>query len=561
VVNAPADLVLTGGNVLTLAKDGRKASALAVRGERIAGVGRDEDVRRSVGPRTRVIELGGRTVMPGLTDGHAHLDREGLKSILPSVSACKSIRQLVDRLASIAARTPHGEWIVTMPLGEPPEHRWSESMFEEGRPPTRHDLDLASKRHPILIRCAWGYWSQQLPLLSFANSAALAAAGIRKGTPSPSPLVEIDVDPEGEPTGVFRDRAFQPISEFTLFRRAPHFTEADRARTLADGMRAYNAAGTTAVFEGHGVAGEVVNAYRTVRSRERQTVRASLAFSPGWSGASEPDVRGWVAENAPKLRGRGEGDDWLRVAGVYAELESAPREARLRAQCRPQTGWAGFNYDQGLPREKLVEFLKAAAKEKLRVCAIQAPMLELFAQVAREAPIDDLRWVIAHPVTLDEEQVAKIAHLGVCVTTHTNYYIWKRASEIRKQVGAQKEETICPIRSLLDAGACVSFGSDNVPVSLWPCVWQAVERIDRATGEVIAPGQRIGREDALKCASTHGAWLCMDEQDRGTLEPGKLADFIVLPEDPLAVPASRLASLAPDLTVVGGRTVWERKPS
>ena len=106
----------------------------------------------------------------------------------------------------------------------------------------------------------------------------------------------------------------------------------------------------------------------------------------------------------------------------------------------------------------------------------------------------------------------------------------------------------------------MSLATDNVPVSLWPCIWQAVERVDRATGEVVAPGQRIGREEALKCASTQGAWLCMEEQDRGTLEAGKLADFIVLPENPLAVPAPRLATLAPDLTVVGGKTVWERNP-
>jgi predicted amidohydrolase YtcJ len=560
-VDAPADLVLTGGNVLTLARGARAASALSVRGGRIVHVGDDADVRRSAGPAAKVIELRGRTVMPGLTDGHAHLDREGLKSLLPSLSGCKSIRELVERLASIAARTPEGQWIVTLPLGEPPEYRWSESMFEEGRLPTRHDLDRASKRHPILIRCAWGYWSQQLPLLSFANSAALAAAGVRKGTPSPSPLVQVDVDADGEPTGVVRDQAFQPIAEFTLFRAAPHFTEDDRARTLAEGMRAYNAAGTTAIFEGHGVAEEVVNAYRRVRAAERQSVRATLSFSPGWSGASEPDVRQWVAKHAPRLRGRGEGDEWLRVAGVFAEVDSAPREARLRAQCRPQTGWAGFNYDQGLPREKLVEFLKAAAREKLRVCAIQAPMLELFVEAAAEVPIDGLRWVIAHPVTLDAKQVAQIRDLGVCITTHTNAYLWKRASEVRDRIGRDKEETICPIRSLLEAGVCVSLATDNVPISLWPCVWQAVERIDRATGEVVAPGQRIGREDALKCASTHGAYLCMEEQDRGTLEAGKLADFIVLPEDPLAVPASRLATLAPDLTVVGGRTVWERNPS
>lgn len=550
--------MLRDGNVLTLDSAARRASALAVNGARIAAVGGDRELAQAIGPHTRVIELAGRTVMPGLTDGHAHLDREGLKSLLPSLSGCRSIRELVERLAKLAAQTPPGTWIVTMPIGEPPEYRWSESMFEEGRLPTRHDLDLASTRHPILVRSVWGYWSYQQPLVCFANTAALAAAGIHKGAASPSPKLEIDTDASGDPTGVFREHALQPIAEFTLFRMAPQFTEDDRTRTLGESMRLYNAAGTTAVFEGHGAADELINAYRRLRAANRQTVRATLAFSPGWSGATEPDVRAWVKGTAARLRGRGEGDEWLRLAGFFAELDGAPDESRLRAQCRPHTGWAGFNYDQGLPRGKLIELLTAAAREKLRVCALQAPMLELFNEVAQEVPIGGLRWVIAHPVTLDAAQIASIRDHGICITTHTNYYIWTRGSEVRARVGADLEHTICPIRALLDAGVHVSLATDNVPISLWPCVWQAVERIDRASGQVIAPGQRISREEALRCATTQGAWLCMDEGERGMLEPGMLADLIVLPEDPLTMPAARLPGLVPDMTIAGGRIVWER---
>jgi len=558
-LQAYADLVLRGGNVVTLASGSTAASAVAVVGERIAAVVSNAEISHWIGPATRVVELAGRTLMPGLTDGHAHLDREGLKSLLPSLAGCRSIRALVERLRALASATPAGQWIVTMPLGEPPEYRWSETMYEEGRLPTRHDLDQASRHHPILIRSAWGYWSGQLPLVSVANNAALELAGIRRGSGTPSPLVGIDVDAAGDPTGLIREHAFQPIAEFTLFRQAPHFTADDRARTLESSMRMYNAAGTTAVFEGHGVAGEVLDAYRRVRGDNRQTVRAHLAISPGWSGASESDVREWVAAHAARLRGRGEGDAWLRVAGLFAEIDASPVESRLRAQCAPQTGWAGFHYDAGLSREDLRALLQAAARERLRVCAIQAPMLELFAEAARAAPIDDLRWVIAHPVTLDTAQIARIRDLGVVITTHTNAYLWKQASAVLARVGRENEHTICPIRSLLDAGVPVSLATDNVPISLWPCIWQAVERIDRDTGAVVAPTQRIGREEALRCASVHGAWLCLDEEDRGSIEPGKLADLIVLPENPLTVPAERLRELAPDATLAGGKVVWETR--
>src|SRR6185295_13856376 len=185
-----ASLVLRGGPVITLAGSAA-ASAVAIEGERISAVGSDAAISALLGPATRVIELAGRTLMPGLTDAHAHLDREGLKEVLPSLSGCRSIRELVARLAELAARTPPGQWIVTMPLGEPPEYLLSEAMYEEGRLPNRHDLDQASMRHPILIRCAWGYWPFQLPLVSVANSIALDLAGIRRGTNAPSPMVEI----------------------------------------------------------------------------------------------------------------------------------------------------------------------------------------------------------------------------------------------------------------------------------------------------------------------------------------------------------------------------------
>ena len=242
---------------------------------------------------------------------------------------------------------------------------------------------------------------------------------------------------------------------------------------------------------------------------------------------------------------------------VYSSSRwSASRAAR--AQCAPQTGWAGFNYDCTLPREKLLLLLKAAAREKMRVCAIQMPMFDLFAEAAREVPIADLRWVIAHPITINREQLAQLRDHGIVITTHTNAYIWKKASGILASIGRENEETLCPLRSLIDAGIVVSLATDNVPISLWPCIWQAVEHIDRDTGAVIAPGQRLSRADALRCATVNGAYLCMEEEERGTIEPGKLADLIVLDEDPLTVAAERLQHIAPAITIAGGKVVWEK---
>jgi len=552
-----ADRVLRGGHVLTL--EGSTAQALAICGDEITAVGTSQEVSAWVGAGTQVTELDGRTVMPGLVDGHAHADREGLKGLLPSVSGCRSVADVVARLRALAAVTPAGRWIVTLPLGEPPEYRATPALYAEGRLPDRHDLDEATGDHPVLVRCAWGYWPGVLPTVSIANGAALRAAGIDRHTASPSPKLVIEKDARGEPTGRFFEHSFQPLAEFTLFRAAPHFQADDRLRTLEASMRAYNAVGTTGVFEGHGVAGEVADAWRRTRDAGRSTLRAHLLVSPAFSGASLEDVVAWTRREAARLRCDPHGDPWLRLQGLYAEPTTEPQEARLRAACAPRTGWAGFHYDAGLAPDALGALLHAAAREGLRVCAIQTAMADVFLDVARTAPIDGLRWVIAHPATLDARQVAGIADHGICVTTLTNAYIWRSASAVRDRIGASREHEICPIRSLLDAGVKVSLASDNVPVSLWPCVWQATERIDRATGSVIAPQQRITREEALRCATVHGAWLCGDEARRGTLAPGKLADLIVLPENPLTMAAERIPSLVPDLTLVGGRVAWSRQ--
>jgi predicted amidohydrolase YtcJ len=554
-VSAPqaADRVYRGGQVLTMA--GRTAQAVATRGERIVAVGSDPDIAPFIGAGTEVVELRGRTLMPGLIDGHAHADREGLKSLLPSLAGCTSVAEVVDRIRAAAAQTPKGRWIVTMPLGEAPEFRISPSMYSEGRYPDRRDLDAATGDHPVLVRCAWGYWPGVLPTVSIANSAALRLAGVDRATVSPSPKLEIEKDATGEPTGRFFEHAFQPLAEFTLFRAAPHFTADDRLRTLEASMRAYNAFGTTGVFEGHGVAGEVIDAWRRTRDAGRSTLRAHLLVSPAFSGASLADATAWATREAARLRNDPHGDDWLRVQGLYTEPSNEPNEARLRAACAPQTGWAGFHYDAGLPPEQFRAFLRAAAREKLRVCLIQTGMADVMIDVARDVPIDGLRWVLAHPATLDARQVAGIADNGIVVTTLTGNYIWRTASAVRDRVGADRENEICPLRSLLDAGVKVSLATDNVPVSMWPCIWQATERIDRVTQSVIAPGQKITRLEALQCATANGAWLCGDEDRRGTIEVGKLADLVVLVEDPLMMPAERIADVRPEMTVVGGKTV------
>src|SRR6266446_6361842 len=183
----------------------------------------------------------------GLIDGHAHMDREGLKSIYPSLGPVRSIQDVQDRIADLARKTKPGDWIVTMPIGDPPYYFNVPEVLAEKRWPRRQDLDAAAPNNPVFIRSIWGFWRHSLPLVSCANTEALKRAGITRDTVSPVDVLTIEKDANADPTGVFIEREMQPIAELIWFRQAAGFTRADRARAIPMSAAAYHTFGTTSV--------------------------------------------------------------------------------------------------------------------------------------------------------------------------------------------------------------------------------------------------------------------------------------------------------------------------
>lgn len=559
-----ADLLLRGGSVLTLDPASPQATALAVRGDRVLAAGDARELSALAGPRTRIVELAGRTLVPGLSDGHAHMDREGLKQVFPSLGPVRSIADVQARIAELARAQPPGRWIVTMPIGTPPAYFDAPECLAERRWPTRHELDAAAPDHPVLIRSIWGYWRHTPPLVSIANSAALRAAGIDRGTVSPTPTLLIERDAHGEPTGVFSEQAMMPIVEHSLLSCAPGFREADRIATLPAAMRAYHAFGTTSIFEEHGAAAELVRAYAAVHREGRLSMRTTLVASPDWqalgASAAGTDSQAWgrlLDAGFAHLARSGTGDAWLRLQGLFVDIDPLADNA-VRARSMPYTGWAGFNYDTALAREKAIALLVACAERGIRAVAIWPNMLDLFEAVDRQVSIRDQRWVLGHLSTLSRADVARARDLGLVVTTHTNRYIYKEGHLLARQLGPGRADEISPLRWLVEAGVPVALATDNVPVSMfWP-MWQATTRLNRYTGGPIAPAQALDRLQALRASTVGGAVLAFAEHERGTLAPGMLADFAVLDGDPLSLPDERLRELAADITVVGGRIVWQR---
>ena len=252
------------------------------------------------------------------------MDREGLKLTLPSLAGVRSIDDVLARIATLARGRAPGEWIMTMPLGEPPDFEGMPGLLREGRFPNRQELDQAAPDNPVFIKPGWGYWRVTLPLVGIANSRALALAGIDKEATSPAASLEIDRDADGTPTGIFRDFNFMPILELTLMRGVPAFDLDTRVRALAASMRIYNSFGTTGVFEGHGANAEVIAAYQRVRG-DHPTVRATLMFSPAWRTTCADDIAAMIGDWGRWLAGRGLGDEWLRVQGLFTEVDTSDR--------------------------------------------------------------------------------------------------------------------------------------------------------------------------------------------------------------------------------------------
>lgn len=552
-----ADIILTNGKIITVDANFSIAEAVAIAGELILEVGAHEQVMKWASPDTRILDLKGKAVVPGLIDGHAHMDREGLKSVFPSLGRVRSIRDIQERIRELAATKSPGEWIVTMPIGDPPYYWDVPEILTEKRWPTRQELDEAAPNNPVFIRPIWGFWRHTLPLVACANSEALRLAGITRDTVSPTDAVEIQKDENGDPTGIFIEHEFQPIVELYWFRNAPGFTRVDRARTLPEAARAYHAFGTTGIFEEHGAAGELLRAYKDAYRNGTLTMRTALALSPNWRVIGDVDFDlfleawgTWLAE--PAL-----GDDLLKVTGLFVDTNPGFTN-RLRAAAAPYTGWAGFNYDTALPREQAKELMLACARHEIRVVGIWPNMLDLFEEVDREIPLKGRRWVLGHISTLSPHDIERIARMGLVITTHTNRYVFKEGHILKERLPPERHREIAPLRSLLDAGVPVALATDNVPTSLfWP-IWQAVTRYNRYTDSKVVPEQALTRGEALRCATINGAYLTFDENKRGSIEPGKLADLAVLTGDPLSIDEQDIRDISAEMTMVGGKIVYEK---
>lgn len=549
--NPTEPLVLRNARIITYDDARPRASTISIRNGVIAAIGSEKEM--TTPPDAQEIDVRGACIIPGFNDTHAHMEREGLKHQRPLLAEASSVADVLDIIRDHAARTPPGQWIVTMPAGRPLFYFDGLATLAEGRLPDRHELDAVAPDHPVYIPGVFGNWGQP-PGYSALNSRALALNKIDSRRRPQLAGLTIEIDARGEPTGIIVEHNNRPRVEFDLLSAVPRFGFNERLAGVRLSQQLYNAKGTTSIYEGHGSAPETISVYRRLWELNEQTVRVGLVVSPSWSDLTEARriMRDWLAT----ARGAGLGDPWLRVSGIHIAYGGEPALAHCARAHLPDTGWSGF-VEQAVTPSDFRESAFLAAEFDLRLHTIVGDKLHEIVPVLEAVdaryPLRPRRWVIEHVGRARQSDIDALARLGVLVTTIPTYYLWKGGEKYLADPDGG--DHVVPHRRLLATGVPLTIATDNIPYDPFFTLWVTCAREERRSGRVIGEGQRLSAEEALRLFTVNGARLTFDEDWKGPVKHGFTADLAVLSDDPTTIPTSGLRNLACQLTMVGGRIV------
>jgi len=547
---ASADLVVLNAKVLTVDREFRVAQAVAIRDGLFARIGTSEDARALAGPATRVIDAGGHTVIPGLIDSHVHALGVAEAETRGGFRDLRSIDEILGWVREKAAATPAGQWLWTP--------RVFPTRLAEKRLPTRAELDTVAPGIPVVVDAAYAF---------VLDTAALEAAGIGPGTAAP-PGGSIVKDAEGRPTGLLRNVGAM-LDRYQPPRRPERLLSA-----LEDVHRRYNAAGITSVIERSAdLAG--YRAYEELRAQDRDHVRATVTLrvdSDGTVEGTESFLR------ALPLRFH-DGDDRLRVGPlkIFADGGILAGTAYMREPYGPAAASLYGVADPGyrglltIPADRIRNVMRAGNRMGWQMCAhvtgdagVDA-VLDAFAAADADRSIRDRRFTLIHAYFPNPETARRAAALGVAVDTQPAWY-YKDADALLPALGEARLRPFIGLQEWLRAGVKVVLNTDHMfgldpdhslnPYDPFLTMATAVTRRTEK-GQVIGPEQAISREDALRMMTANAAWLSFEEDRKGSIEVGKLADLVVLSDDYLACPPERIKDIRAVTTVLGGKVVYE----
>jgi predicted amidohydrolase YtcJ len=538
------DVLVLNARIYTLDSAGQVAEALAIKNGRIMAVGDIGAVRALAGPGTRQLDLAGLTVLPGFYDSHNHMRLAGLNLFAVDLSGARTIADVLAAIAQRAAITPAGEWIVA-------SSRWHESQLAENRFPTREELDAVAPHNPV--------WIPRGGHNRVVNSAAFALAGIDDSTPDPPGGTYVRNPASGRMTGHTIDRAFVPI-----LRLLPQPT-ADQARDgLRAIVRAYHEAGITSVMEAAAVSSDLAD-YQRVWASGDLTVRTTALFRipPGFTEAE-------LGRALDTMRDigftQGFGDEWLRLGGIKSHVDGGvetgylrepyayaddPSEPRGKPVCSPENMQAMCLLANELGWQVTVHCVGDAGIDQV---------LDAYAAAHAVSPLNGKRWTLIHMMRARPEHFDRARELGLCITAQQPL-MYALGAGFVQYWGDERAAACEPLKMYLDSGLPVGNGSDAPTAYYEPLlnIWSAGTRETQLAG-VRGPEWAIPVADSIRWYTRGSAYCAFEEDRKGALEPGKLADLIALSVDPYQVSAREVRDAQVLLTMVGGRIVHDGRP-
>jgi predicted amidohydrolase YtcJ len=533
----PIDRILKNGRFITADDRFSIAEAAAIAGEWIVAVGPSAQIERLAGAQTRIDDLGGATVLPGLIDAHTHMLSTGALLRYVQLYDCRTIAEILDRVRAQAVITAPGAWIVG--------RGWDESLLAERRYPTRWELDAAAPDHPVVLNRVWNKL--------VCNSRALARAGVSGATPQPSGEAYaggFDVDANGEPTGLFRDNAKQMI-----LAHIPSLSPAERIETITEACRAYNAVGITTIAD-PGLTPVEFGGYAACRNDGGLTIRVHLMVG-AWG--FYPPGRNYHAIIEGLGVAAGFGDTMVRYDAVKFMVDGGIGDQTAAVSVPYVSGGNGTFI---VPPDQLRTEIRWCHDHdwpvECHVCGDRAQRAVVdaivAAQVASSKPY--LRHRVHHAYMPDDATVAKMAAYGIPAVIQPGF-LYGLGESFVTSLGMERAQTMIPARHYHNAGVPLAGSSDSPVADYNPFVgiWAALAR-QTAGHTVLGPSQSFTREEAIRLYTTGAAYAIREEATRGVIAPGMLADFTVLDRDILTCPTDDIRSIAPRLTIVGGVDVY-----
>ncbi len=536
-----ADTVVVNARIYTVNSEQAWAEALAIRGEQIVTVGSAKDVAAYRAPSTKVIDAQGRLILPGFTDCHIHFMEGSLGLTHVDLNGAATVEEIQKRVKVYAAAHPDELWITGA--------GWTYPTFGPSALPDKKFLDQVVPDRPVYLVAFDGH-------SSWANSKALAMAGITRKSPDPA-NGKIVRDEKGEPTGALKESAGELVAQFV-----PKPSREERLAALRMGMREASKAGLVRVHSAGGDF-EWLDLYDELRKKGELTVRQYIAYF-----LDPPELTPEAIAKIEEAR-RTYHDDWISGGGAVKTMLDGVIESHTAAMLGPysddpsQTGklfWDPTKYKQAireLDRRGLQIFTHAIGDRAVRLA------LDAYEEAAKTNHSKDARPRIEHIETISAQDVSRFGKLGVIASFQPLHAypdddtlkIWAR------NVGPERAQRAWVWRSIENTGGRLAFGSDwpVVTLSPWPGVQNALTRQTREGDPPggFVPKERISLEDTIKAYTLGAAFAGRREKTEGSLEPGKLADLIMLSQDLFKIEPSEIAKTEVLLTMVGGKVVYQ----